>query len=379
LNCYQIPQSQITVNKKAIRNNLSFFKKLQNTNRVFPVIKANGYGHGASLIVKATDDLADGYCIHSIFELDGFSTTKNVIILGYFLTDIRTIATYLKNFNLFFTVFDFESLLVLEKASVLANKKINVYIKLETGTNRLGVNVSLAEKMLDYIFSNKTFTFCGFSMHFANIEDTTDHSFAKQQLDRFLNKTNKLTDKKCSLMCACSAAALLFEETRMDIVRLGISLYGYFSSRETFVSFSNLGSFANNPLSPALVWETNPIQIKKVKAGEYIGYGLTYKVTRDMKIAVLPVGYSDGFDRRLSNCGYVLIKGQRAPVCGRVCMNLTMVDISHIENVSVNDTVVLIGKSGEEEITADTMANLTGSINYQILACLNPLIPRKLK
>jgi alanine racemase len=98
-----------------------------------------------------------------------------------------------------------------------------------------------------------------------------------------------------------------------------------------------------------------------------------------MKIAVLPVGYSDGFDRRLSNCGYVLIKGQRAPVCGRVCMNLTMVDISHIENVSVNDTVVLIGKSGEEEITADTMANLTGSINYQILACLNPLIPRKLK
>jgi len=379
LSFYEISQSQIIVDKEALRNNFLFFKELQGTKNIFPVIKANGYGHGASTVVEAIDDLADGYCIHSIFELDEFRTKKNIIILGYFSDNAEIIATYLKKFNLSFTVFDFESLKILEKASILAEKTINIYIKLETGTNRLGVNSDLAKKMLNYIFSNKSLNFAGFSMHFANIEDTTDHSFAKTQLQKFVAITSKLTNKNYKLMCACSAAALLFEETRMDIVRLGISLYGYFSSKETFVSFANSNKNVADTLTTALTWTTKPLQIKEVSNGEYIGYGLTYKANRNMKIAVLPIGYSDGFDRKLSNCGYVLINGERAPVCGRVCMNLTMVDITHIENVTLDSTVVLIGKSNKEEITADTIASLTGSINYQVLACLNPLIPRILK
>ena len=171
---------------------------------------------------------------------------------------------------------------------------------------------------------------------------------------------------------------MLFDETRTDIVRPGISFYGYYPSKETIVSLNAKGYKKKDGLKPVLTWKTKPLQIKEVKAGEYIGYGLTYKATKDMRIAVLPVGYSDGYDRGLSNKGYVLIKGERCPVVGRVCMNLFMVDVSHIKEISIDDEAVLIGKSEEEEISADTLASLLGTINYEVIARLNPYIQKKI-
>jgi len=377
---FSLKQSTIEINKKNLRENLLFFKNLSKTKKVFPVIKANGYGHGADKVVDAIDDIADGYCVHSIFELDSFETKKPVIVLGHYLCETKLMSAYMKKYNLLFTVYDLCNLSQIEKSAIVLNKVVEIYIKLETGTNRLGVDKNKAVEIMKTIKDSKNLKFAGFSMHFANIEDTTDHSFAKQQLDLFKKIVESIGIKhNFRLISACSAAALLFENTRMDIVRLGISLYGYFSSSETYVSYKNSKNSIENPLTPVLTWKTLILQIKTVKKGEYIGYGLTYKANSDMKIAVLPIGYSDGYDRNLSNCGFVLIKGQRAPICGRICMNLTMVDISHIEKIDINEEVVLIGKSEKEEITANTLAELTGSINYQILASINPLIPRILK
>ncbi|MCK5879791.1 MAG: alanine racemase, partial [Holophagae bacterium] len=129
-------------------------------------------------------------------------------------------------------------------------------------------------------------------------------------------------------------------------------------------------------LRPVLSWKTRPVQIKTVAVGNFVGYGLTYRAHRPMNIAVLPVGYTDGYDRRLSNSGYVLIRGQRAPICGRICMNIMMVDVSHISSVSQDDVVTLIGHDRDEQITAETLASKAGTIHYEVLARLNPSIPR---
>lgn len=375
----KLSQSEIEIDSQALKNNLLFFKNLNKTKKVFPVIKANGYGHGVSEVVKAIDEITDGYCIHSIVEIDHFETKKPIIVLGHFVVDESLLVKYIIDNEIIFTIYDLQDAILLDKIASIANKNIKTLIKLETGTNRLGVHEKEAVEIFDFINKSKNLKLEGFSMHFANIEDTTDHTFAKKQLTEFNTFAKNIQQNTTyKLISACSAAALLFEETRMDIVRLGISLYGYFSSSETYVSFKNSKNFTENPLYPVLTWKTKPLQIKTVKKGQYIGYGLTFKANSDMKIAILPIGYSDGYDRKLSNRGFVLIKGQRATICGRICMNLTMVDITHIENVTKNDDVILIGKSGDEQITANTIAELTGSINYQVLAAINPLIPRKI-
>jgi alanine racemase len=158
-------------------------------------------------------------------------------------------------------------------------------------------------------------------------------------------------------------------------VRPGIAVYGYWPSRETYVSY-RLGGGKNSILKPAISFHARITQIKTVEADSFVGYGCTYRTSTRSKIAVLPVGYSDGVDRRLSNFGYVLINGKRAPIRGRVCMNLIMVDITDIPKVKLYDMATIIGRDGTEEITADTHAGWCQTINYEILARLSPALPR---
>ena len=160
------------------------------------------------------------------------------------------------------------------------------------------------------------------------------------------------------------------------MVRAGISSYGLWSSKETYISHKLLNKENNITLKPVLTWKTIIGQIKTIPAGSYIGYGCTYKTTTETKLAILPVGYYDGYDRRLSNKGYVLINGKRAPIRGRVCMNMIIVDITHIDKVNLEDEVILLGKSVNEEITSEELASKVGTINYEIVDRINPLIER---
>jgi len=174
---------------------------------------------------------------------------------------------------------------------------------------------------------------------------------------------------------ACSAALLLFEKTRFELVRPGIAVYGHWPSKETYLSY-RLDGGTNRILKPILSWKTRVTQIKDVPADSFVGYGCTYRTSARTKLAVLPVGYYDGYDRSLSNVAHVLIKGKRAPVRGRVCMNLIMVDITDIPGVKLEEPVTLIGKQGREKLTVEQLADWAGTISYEMLARLSPTTPR---
>jgi alanine racemase len=174
---------------------------------------------------------------------------------------------------------------------------------------------------------------------------------------------------------ACSAAALLFTRTHLDLARIGIALYGLWPSKETYVSCLELGK-PTLDLRPVMTWKTRVAQLRDVGEGKYIGYGCTYRTTRDSRIALLPVGYYEGYDRGLTGMAHVLIRGRRAPIRGRVCMNMIMADITDIPGVGLQDEAVLLGRQGDEKVTAEQLAEWCSTISYEIVSRINPTLPR---
>jgi alanine racemase len=174
---------------------------------------------------------------------------------------------------------------------------------------------------------------------------------------------------------SCTASTILFPEPGFNLARVGIGLYGLWPSKETYLSCL-LDRKEPLSLEPVLSWKAGIAQIKKVPAGADIGYGCTYRTTRPTRLAVVPVGYYDGYDRGLSNAAHVLVRGRRAPVRGRVAMDFFMADVTDVPGAGLEDQVTLLGADGRERITAEDLAALAGTISYEILARINPLVPR---
>ena len=219
----------------------------------------------------------------------------------------------------------------------------------------------------------------GISTHFANIEDTLDPSFAMQQLSRFnkaLKECKKEKIKIPYIHCAASAATLLYKNTHFNMVRIGIGMYGLWPSREAQMALSIKKMAGAIKLSPVLTWKSIVAQVKTLKAGESVGYGRTWFSPRKSRIAIIPVGYYDGYDRGLSNNSRVLIRGQFAPVVGRVAMNMITADVTEIRRAKPDNEVILIGKTKKEQISADELAIKIGTINYEIVSRINPNLPR---
>jgi alanine racemase len=220
----------------------------------------------------------------------------------------------------------------------------------------------------------------GVATHFANIEDTLEHDFARRQLEEFEravdNVKTLLGAEPPFIHAACSAAALSFPDLRLPVARIGISMYGHWPSRETRLSWMLDHQRRGLILEPALSWHSVVGQLQDVSAGDTVGYGRTWTALRPTRLAVVPVGYSDGYTRSLGNRARLLIGGQPAPVVGRVCMNILMADVSDIPDVAVGDEVVLLGTQGESAVTAEELAELSGTINYELLARLAAGIPR---
>lgn len=350
-------------------------KGLINKNVKFlAVIKANAYGHGLLKIANLLKNEVDFFGVHSAqeaFTLLKAGIDNQILILGPVFKEQFAMLNPAK---VHLTCSSFKLIEDLHKCGFT----FPLHLKIETGTYRQGFLKEDVEKALKMI-KDYGLQIVGLSTHFANIEDTIDHSYAKNQLKKYLEikeKVEKITGTLEFFHTACSAAILLFPETHFSLVRAGISLYGYWPSRETKLSWKYKFGEDGPTLKPVLTWKTFISEVKKAKKGEYIGYGCTFKTTRETKIGILPIGYYDGYDRKLSNKGIVLIKGQRAPVVGRVCMNLIMVDLTDIENVYEGDVAYLIGQEGEETVTADILAELAQTINYEILARISPDIPR---
>jgi len=340
------------------------------------VIKSNAYGHGIQEVSKiVSQNGADWLGINSLEE--GMSLREEkiklpILIMGYI--PLAKLGEAIKN-NLSFVVYNRETIKQAERQASKLGKKAKVHLKLETGTNRQGISIKEIVPFTKFCLTLKNVFLEGIYTHYANIEDTLDPGFAMEQLRKFQKALQIIKVAGINIPIkhtACSAATILFPETHFDLVRVGIGLYGLWPSRETRLSAGN-----SLKLKPVLSWKTKIAQVKEVQKGETISYGRTFKTSRKTKIAILPVGYWDGYDRGLSNAGRVLLKGHFAPIVGRVCMNMIMVDVTDISGVKVEDEVVLIGKQGKNEITAEEIAQKLGTINYEVVTRINPLLPRE--
>ncbi|MFQ6108379.1 MAG: alanine racemase [Candidatus Aminicenantales bacterium] len=370
----------VEIDRSALVQNLGHFRRLAGKRRkLLAVVKANAYGHGLVEVSKvALHAGVDWLGVHSLEE--GLCLRQNgihspVLVAGYIPLDgLEDAVTH----DLRCTVYNTETLVRLARISQRLRKKAYVHIKVETGTHRQGIREEDLLPFINKIRECSHLIIEGISSHFANIEDTTDHSYARQQLANFHRMLRSLEDNNMKIPLrhmSCSASAILFPETYFDMVRIGIGMYGLWPSKETYLS-SLLQRHQPFLLKPVLTWKARIAQIKKVPKGSYIGYGCTYRTNRDTLLAVVPVGYSDGYRRSLSNSSYVLVKNSRAELRGRVAMNFIMVDVTDIPGVRLEEEVVLLGKGGEEIISADYLASLVGTINYEIVAGINPLVPR---
>jgi alanine racemase len=368
----------VEISKNNLIHNLQTFRSIIGPKvALMSVVKSNAYGHGLKEVASIARDYCDWFGVDSIDEalaLKEQGIDKQILILGYTINDrLRDVVE--NDFSQ--VVYNQETIKLLGELSNRLNKKVNIHFKIETGTSRQGIGPEELADRINLVKQYPNLIIQGLSTHFANIEDTTDHGYAKSQLEKFNQVIEKFSRQGIDVPIkhtACSAAAILFPETHFDMVRIGISQYGLWSSKETFVSAN--GEANKIDLKPALTWKTIIAQVKTIKAGTPVSYGLTEKVSRDSKIAVLPVGYWDGFDRKLSSVGNVLINGQRCKIIGRVCMNMCVTDVTEIADVKAEDEAVLLGRQGDEEITADEIAQKIGSINYEVITRINPLIRR---
>jgi alanine racemase len=309
-------------------------------------------------------------------ELRGLGITRPVVLLGH--VPLARLAEAVEA-DLSLTVYNLETVKALASLGPLP-RHARLHIKVETGTGRQGV---LPEHLAEFVAAVQAAPQAvleGLSTHFANIEDTLNHSYAEEQLARFasaLALVESMAGRPPIVHAACTAAALLFPKTHFTMLRTGIGLYGLWPSRETWLSAREAaGPVAS--LTPVLSWKTRLVQVKTLPEGSCVGYGCSFKTTRRTTVGILPVGYADGYDRALGNRAHVLVRGRRAPVIGRICMNLTMVDLTDVPGALLEEEVVLLGASGSERISAETMAEWAGTINYEVVARISPLLPRKI-
>ncbi|HEK85926.1 MAG TPA: alanine racemase [Candidatus Aminicenantes bacterium] len=371
--------SWVEISRDSFFHNVQEFKKRLGPTQLMAVVKANAYGHGLLEIARLAGEAGIGWLgVNSIEEgmtLREAGIGQRVVILGYVpLTKAKEVVRY----DLRTIIYNPDNLKALAEAARQLKKKAFIHLKVETGTNRQGIPIKKLGNIYKLIKARPEVVLEGISSHFANIEDTTDDFYPRFQLQNFIEAINWFKNQGVEIPIkhiACTAASILFPETYFDLARVGLGLYGLWPSKETLVSCRRRGQEPLK-LKPVLSWRARVAQIKPVPRGAYIGYGCTYRTTRPTKLAIVPVGYYDGYDRSLSNTAYVLIRGKRAPVRGRVCMNFIMVDISDIPGVKLEDRVTLIGTDGQDRITADQLAALAGTISYEIISRINPLIPR---
>jgi alanine racemase len=370
----------VEISKSALRNNVKTLKRQLRPGVSFmAVVKSNAYGHGINTTVRAIKTQVDWFGVDSLLEAEAVAKIsgrqKNILILGHapFAAHPRIARSDFRQ-----VVYDRSAVESLA-AQAKSNQPVKVHLKIETGTSRQGMLLSEVPTFLRWIKSIKTIEIEGIYTHFANIEDTSDPSYAFKQLKRFkqaIEITEQIIGRPKILHTACSAAALLYPETQFDLVRVGISLYGLWSSELTRENVKLAGGQVI--LKPALTWKTRIIQVKKLPRGTPIGYGLTEKISRDSKVAILPIGYWDGYDRGWSSVASVLIHGKRAKILGRICMNMCVVDVTDIHGARPGDEVVLLGQQNKEKISAEELAAKIGTINYEVVTRINPLLPRLL-
>ncbi len=358
----------------AVRFNLEQMKQnIAKDTKVMAVIKTDGYGHGAVPIAHEIEayEYVFGFAVATIEEaviLRKNHIKKPILILGYTFSDSYEEMIHREIRG---TVFKYDMAKELSDRAVQLGKKAFVHIKVDTGMSRIGVNpnnegIQLVKKIaaLPNIMVEGIFT------HFAKA-DEKDKKATYEQIKKFRDFVDALRKENITIPvkhCSNSAGIVEVKEANMDVVRAGITLYGLWPSNEVDKNKINL--------KPVLSLKSKIVYIKEIEEGSCVSYGGTFKAAKRMKIATIPVGYGDGYPRSLSNKGFVLIDGKKAPIIGRVCMDQFMVDITHMEEVKELDEVVLVGKSKGAVLTVEELGELSGRFNYEFVCDLGRRIPR---
>ena len=363
-----------TVNLDAIVKNLENMKKnIQEDTKIIAVLKADGYGHGAVPIAKHIEPLPYlwGIAVATVEEgmiLRKNGITKPILILGYtFSDDYDTIIEQ----EMRPAVFTLKMARELSKAAVRLKKPAKIHIKIDTGMSRIGYrNLEQAVPEILEISALDGIEIEGIFTHFARA-DETDPAPAYQQMETFEQFIHALEEKGLSISvkhCSNSAGILRMKEANMNVVRAGIILYGLYPSDEVEKDLV--------PLEPAMELKSHIVYIKTLEPGVAVSYGGTYVTSRPTRVATIPVGYADGYCRGLSNKGFVLIHGKKAPILGRICMDQFMVDVTDIPEAQETDEVTLLGRDQKEQITMEELGNLSGRFNYEFACCISRRVPR---
>jgi alanine racemase len=369
----------IEVDAGALRRNLKVFRDiLSRSTRLAAVVKANAYGHGLAQVAPVVAREADWLAVHTAEEgrqIRALGIRNPILVMGFLaLGEIRDLDAEMHVF-----VSAREVLGWLGEYRRSSGISLPIHLKIDTGTKRQGFGRNEIAEVCR-LAATERLTVVGIATHFANIEDTLEHDFARFQLDQFGDAVaalrHELGGDVPHIHAACSAASLLFRETDFTLARIGISMYGHWPSRETRLTWILDHGRDGVKLEPSLQWRTVIGQFQHADTGESVGYGRTWRALRPTRLAVLPVGYADGYPRALGNRARVLVGGRPLPVVGRVCMNMMMVDVTDVADAAVGDEVVLLGRQGSAEVTAEDLAALSESINYELLARLSPAIPR---
>ncbi|MDO9512477.1 MAG: alanine racemase [Bacteroidales bacterium] len=375
--------SVIEISKSALVSNLKYIRKIVGKNvRISSVIKGNAYGHHIESFVPIAEEC--GLDHFSVFSAEEALRVKNVsngksqiMIMG--IIDINELPWAINN-QVEFYVFDFYRLEAAIEAAKTTRKSAIIHLEIETGMNRTGFDNKQFAKLAALLKENeKHLVLEGICTHYAGAESIANYHRVMNQIKVF-NKARTWFEnegiKPHIFHSACSAAAVRYPKTRMNLVRIGIMQYGFWSNAETLIHYLTQSDKHNNPLKRLISWKSRIMGIKEVKTGEFIGYGTTYLASRDMRIATIPIGYAQGFSRSLGNQGRFLIGGERVSVIGTVNMNLVTVDITNVPQAGHGDEVVIIGEQGDLSISVASFSELSNQLNYELLTRLPDNIPR---
>ncbi|WMN06058.1 alanine racemase [Marivirga arenosa] len=384
--------SNISLSKKAVKQNVRFVKrKLHKGVKLSAVVKGNAYGHGIEQMVPLFEAAGvkhfSVFSTHEAAQVCEFkSKSTGVMVMGWM--EDEAVEWAIAN-DIEFYVFEIGRLQAAIHYAQKLDKKAKLHIEVETGMNRTGFEEEHLQEVIDLMQENKDyFILEGLCTHYAGAESITNYLRVMDQIKKY-HKISDLFEENGFMPknkhTACSAAAMSYPETQMDMVRIGILLYGFWPSQETFIAYQRSNGYGQDdvkrkvrhPLKRIISWKSKVMSVKEVPVGEFIGYGTSYQATKKMKIATVPVGYAYGFARSLSNQGRVIVNGKRVAVIGTVNMNLMIINVTECKNIGKGDEVIIIGSNGKQTVSVASFGELSNQLNYELLSRLPQDIPRR--
>ncbi|MDE0300763.1 MAG: alanine racemase [Candidatus Poribacteria bacterium] len=373
-----MPLTTVEISKSALKHNIEQLKAILPPDfTLIAVIKANAYGHEMTGVAEAIKDGVSYMAVSTVEDglaLRESGIDRKLLIMGNVDYRDKSLLLEAVEKELELSVFNLEMLNALQVAAAETNRTARIHIKVDTGMRRFGVLESEALEFIEAARNTPAITIQGLFSHLGMADE--ESGYTEVQESRFRSLLNQLSERGISIPLhhLYNSPGSMRENLLGNACRIGISLYGLYPSNYCRAQMeARIPEFS---LRPVLSWKTRIVQVNRVPEGSPVSYGGIYRTKREETLAILPTGHFDGYDRGLSNKADVLVRGKRCPVAGRVCMNQTVLNVSGVPGACVGDEVVLLGKGGEEEITAEELADKIDTVVYEIVTRINPSLPR---